>query len=729
VLREEQIDLRRERAKAARFRIAKLDGKGYFGTYSVTNPVSRGQYKVTIRGFDVGDNRCSCPDYKSNTLGTCKHIEAVLAHIATEAPANVRKRKAAVIRPEITLDYGERLTLRLRLPPRHSDDLAAVARQFFDDQGLWRAGDHFAEFEDAARKAPEEIAIDPEAYDFIDRAVELHAMAEREHEWLAELEAGKKPDTLRDLLRIPLYDYQLRGAIFAACRGRAILGDDMGLGKTIQALAAAEILARLRNIQSVLVIAPASVKYQWADEIRRLTARTVLVIDGDQDERATLYGRPAFYRLINYEQATRDLERLNASPPDMVVLDEAQRIKNWEAKTSRAIKKLRSRYALVLTGTPLENKLEELYSIVQFVDDRRLGPAFQFLHDHRIEDKNGQLTGYRNLEAIRDRLAPIFLRRTRADVLTQLPARTDTVRYAELRPEQREPYDEQRRGLVRLLAKPFLTDLDRKRILSCLTNLRLICDSTFLFDKATHISPKLDEFADLVAEFTASADHKAVAFSQWETMLREAASLLDRLGVGYALLHGRIPGPERKELIERFRNEPGCRFFLSTDAGGTGLNLQHADTVIHLEPPWNPAIVEQRVGRVHRMGQERPVTVVSLVTRSSIEERIVQVMQQKRALFAGLFASDSDEIDFAALGQPAFVDSVRDIVGEEPAATSPDASLARAKLAASSVQFLEALGEVLATEPAPLAADLAARAKRALHAILGALDEGEPNES
>jgi SNF2 family DNA or RNA helicase len=255
-----------------------------------------------------------------------------------------------------------------------------------------------------------------------------------------------------------------------------------------------------------------------------------------------------------------------------------------------------------------------------------------------------------------------------------------------------------------------------------LTNLRLICDSTFLYDKATHISPKLDEFADLVAEFTASADHKAVVFSQWETMLREAAAVLDRLGVGYALLHGRIPGPERKDLIERFRNESACRFFLSTDAGGTGLNLQHADTVIHLEPPWNPAVVEQRVGRVHRMGQERPVTVVSLVTRCSIEERFVQVMQQKRALFAGLFASDSDEIDFTALGQPAFVESVRDIVGEETAATAPDAAAARAKLAASSVQFLEALSEVLV-------ADLAVRAKRALQAILGALDESEPNES
>jgi SNF2 family DNA or RNA helicase len=727
VLREEQVDLRRERARAGRFRITKLDGKGYFGTYRVANPITQGQYTVAIRGFDVGDNRCTCPDYKSNTLGTCKHIEAVLTSVAAEAPANVRRRKAAVTRPEVVLDYGERLALRLRLPPRHSDDLGQLARRYFDERGLWKAGDDFAEFEESARRVPEEIAIDPEAYDFIDRAVEVHAMSAREREWLAELDAGRTPEVLRDLLKIPLYDYQLRGAVFAASRGRAILGDDMGLGKTVQALAAAEILARLRNIQSVLVVAPASVKYQWEDEIRRLTDRTVQVVDGDRDERGALYGRPAFYRLVNYEQATRDLERLNAAATDLVVLDEAQRIKNWEAKTSRAIKKLRSRYALVLTGTPLENKLEELYSIVQFVDDRRLGPAFQFLHDHRIEDEQGQLTGYRNLEAIRDKLAPIFLRRTRSDVLAQLPERTDTIRYVELGPEQKGPYDDQRRALVRLLAKPFLTDLDRKRILSCLTNLRLICDSTYLYDKATHVSPKLDEFAELAAELTSDRHHKAVVFSQWETMLREAAAVLDRLKVGYVLLHGRIPGPDRKPLIERFRNDNECRLFLSTDAGGTGLNLQNADTVIHLELSWNPAVLEQRVGRVHRLGQERPVSVVSLVTHGTIEERIVQVMQQKRALFAGLFASDSDEVDFAALGQPAIVETMREVVGEAAAASQPDASAARAKLASAGVQFLEALAEVLSVEKPVLAPDLAARATKALDALMSALNaESEP---
>ena len=161
---------------------------------------------------------------------------------------------------------------------------------------------------------------------------------------------------------MPLYPYQLHGAIFAACRGRCILGDDMGLGKTVQTLAAAELLARERGIERVLVVAPASVKYQWETEIRKFTGREVQVIDGTAEQRRAQYSQPTFYRLINYEQVVRDLDELNAWQPDLIVLDEAQRIKNWESKTSRAVKKLRSRYAIVLTGTPLENKLEELYS-------------------------------------------------------------------------------------------------------------------------------------------------------------------------------------------------------------------------------------------------------------------------------------------------------------------------------------------------------------------------------
>src|SRR4029079_1190313 len=299
----------------------------------------------------------------------------------------------------------------------------------------------------AIESVPEQVTVMSDAMDFIDREVERRDLGRREQELLTELDRDGDDAPTRHLLRIPLYDFQARGAVFLACRVRSILGDDMGLGKTPQTMAAIELLARERGVQRVLVVAPASVKYQWEGEIKKFTSRDAQVIEGGPEDRKDLYTRPAFYRLVNYEQVVRDREAINAWKPDVVVLDEAQRIKNWESKTSKEVKKLKSRYAIVLTGTPLENKLEELYSIVQFVDERRFGPAFQFLHEHRVLDEAGNLKGYRNLDTIRERLAPLFLRRPRGEVLTQLPERTDNTVYVELAEEQRIPYEDQRGNL------------------------------------------------------------------------------------------------------------------------------------------------------------------------------------------------------------------------------------------------------------------------------------------
>lgn len=684
MLREEQIDLRRQRAKTTKFTIENLGKNRVFSDYRVTNPESGGRYEVHVRGFEVGDNTCTCPDFKANTLGTCKHIEAVLDDLRDDLPPHLQKKKAAVQRPEVYLHYGEQLRLGLHLPPRHSDRLGRLAQTYFDDKGLWSGRGKYPDLIRDVEAVPEEVTVLSDALDFVDREIERADLLAREQEWLKQLEAG----TLDlKLLPVSLYDYQVRGALFLACRGRSILGDDMGLGKTVQTLAAVELLARERGIRRVLVVAPASVKYQWETEIRRFTARPVQVIEGLPDARKDQYAQPTFYRLVNYEQVVRDREAVNAWKPDVVVLDEAQRIKNWESKTSREVKKLVSRYAIVLTGTPLENKLEELYSIVQFVDERRFGPAFEFLHAHRVVDAGGNLVGYRNLDAIREKLAPIFLRRTRAEVLTQLPERTDNTVFVELAPEQRGPYEEQRSALARLLQKPYLTDLDRKRILACVVNLRTLCDSTFLHDRATHVSPKLDEFAELLPELI-GADvsplpqgegepppapgpgdtgpaHKVVVFSQWETMAFEAAKVLDRLGVGYAVLHGGLSGKDRKAALEKFQTDPACAVFLSTDAGGTGLNLQVADTVVNLELPWNPAVLEQRIARVHRMGQRRPVRVVNFVTRGTIEERVLRTLEAKQSLFDGLFEGDVDELPFAAAQQTNFLDALRKLTGAE----------------------------------------------------------------
>jgi SNF2 family DNA or RNA helicase len=703
MLREEQIDIRRKRAAEGQFRIQNLGRNRVFSDYQITNPATGGQYRVSIRGFDVGDNTCACPDFRTNTLGTCKHIEAVLAALREETPPQLRRRKAAVTHPEIYLRYGEQLRLGLHLPPRPSPPMQTLADTFFDPQGLWRAGDHYQNLIEAVEKVPEQVTIYSDAMEFMEREIERHEMAEREKEWLAQLEIG---ELTLDLLKVPLYPYQMRGALFAACRGRCILGDDMGLGKTVQTLAAAELLARERGIERVLVVAPASVKYQWETEIRKFTERSVQVIEGSTAERRNQYRQPTFYRLINYEIAVRDLDELNVWQPDLIVLDEAQRIKNWESKTSKAVKRLRSRYAIVLTGTPLENKLEELYSIVQFVDDRRLGPAFQFLHDHRVVDDKGQLQGYRNLDKIREKLAPILLRRTRAEVLSQLPARTDNTIYVEMADAQRGPYAEHQATLARLIGKKYLSEVDRRRILACLANLRMLCDSTFLLDKETNVSPKLDELAELLRDLLSAGPHKVVVFSQWEMMLQKAAEVAEKLGFGFTLLHGKVPGKERRALLERFRDDENCRVFFSTDAGGTGLNLQVADTVINLEVPWNPAVLEQRIARVHRMGQHRPVQVFNLVTRDSIEERVLRTLDKKRSLFEGLFTGTDDEVMFSAVGHQAFLESVRELLTDEPvlavpgepqAAPTADALAdARQALVQAGVQLLEALAAVLA---------------------------------
>ncbi|HBI43637.1 MAG TPA: helicase Snf2 [Planctomycetales bacterium] len=731
MLREKEIDIRRNRAAKEGFSIQNLGRNRVFSDYKVTNLTNHHQYRVSIRGFDVGDNRCECPDFLANTLGTCKHIEAVLISLRDETPPQLRRRKAAVTHPEIYLQYTEQLRVGIHLPPRHSDQLHALAETFFDGQGLWKAEDHYQNLIEAVAGVPEQVTTFSDAMQFMEGEIERQEMAGRERDWLNQLEREEPSPVLCDLLKVPLYPYQMRGALFLACRGRCVLGDDMGLGKTVQTLAAVELLARERGVERVLVVAPASVKYQWETEIQKYTGRPVQVVEGNAAERRARYKQPTFYRLINYETVVRDLQELNAWQPDLIVLDEAQRIKNWESKTSKAVKRLCSRYAVVLTGTPLENKLEELFSIVAFVDERRLGPAFQFRHDHRVEDANGKLLGYRNLDALREKLAPILLRRTRAEVLSQLPARTDTTVYVEMAAAQRPLYAEHQATLGRILQKKYLTELDRRRILCCIANLRMLCDSTFLLDHQTNVSPKLEEVAELLRELLGPEPHKVVVFSQWEVMLRKAAEVVEQLGVGHTILHGNIPGKDRRKLLEKFRDDPECRVFLSTDAGGTGLNLQAADTVINLEVPWNPAVLDQRIARVHRMGQHRPVQVFNLVTRDSIEERVLRTLEQKRSLLTEIFAGGNDEVAFGSLGHQAFLETVRQLVGEEAvqltaAAPPPTTDDARLKLAQAGVQLLEALATVMAEStrkggPTTLPAETLQRGTAALQTILKSL--------
>jgi SNF2 family DNA or RNA helicase len=682
MLVEQQIAERRERASSAIAKVLEKPAGEPYGDYRVKSASGKA-YRVAMRGPGLFENYCSCPDFAVNTLGTCKHIEALLLRLGKRYGRALARKKYARSRASISLQYGETIDVRLRLPAAPSPTLRTLAEEFFDAAGLLRK-EHLRSFDrviEAFRKADLEAVIYSDVLEHLDRENELAEGLDLERELVAKL--GRGQDPLSGVLKTKLLPYQERGAIFAACRGRVVLADDMGLGKTVQALAAAEMLRRRRGIERVLVVAPASVKYQWKTEIERFTDLSAQVIDGLLPRRRELYASPKFFNLSSYELVLKDVRYMHELAPDLIILDEAQRIRNWTTATARTIKQLKSRYAFVLTGTPLENKLEELFSVVEFIDGRRLGPAFRFLHEHRTEDEKGHLIGYRGLDRIHDQLSPILLRRTRQEVLKDLPPRTDRILHVSLTPEQAEPYWEQHDILAALMRKwerqGWLSEIDQKRVLCCLQNMRMLCNSTFLFDKQTNHSPKLAEFREIIRELAIEEERKVVVFSEYERMTHLAGEELKKLGIGFVSLHGGVPSRNRGALMEKFRHDAECRVFLSTDAGGVGLNLQAASAVINFEPPWNPARLEQRIGRVHRMGQAHPVHVVHLLTKNTIEERVWETLKVKKSLFAGVFDSPTGEVSFAALGKKSVLQAVKEIFADQPGRPKPVIEPAPAK--------------------------------------------------
>ncbi|MFN3489422.1 MAG: DEAD/DEAH box helicase, partial [Emticicia sp.] len=394
---------------------------------------------------------------------------------------------------------------------------------------------------------------------------------------------------------------------------------------------------------------PTSLKYQWKSEIEKFTDNSVHVIEGTLIKRTAQYQYvDAFYVIVSYHTITQDLDLLNKMEADMVILDEAQRIKNWKTKVSQQIKKLITPYAIILTGTPLENKLEELYSITQLIDVFRLGPVYRFLNQYQITDDSGKVVGYKNLNEISKLLSDILIRRTKKEVLSQLPKRMDKNLFVPMTQEQMDIHNGLGDNVAKLVNKwrryGFLNETDRRRLLLSLSQMRMVCDSTFILDQKTRHDTKIEEVMNILDEFFENSDEKVVIFSQWERMTRLVAHELTERGIKFENLHGGIESMKRKDLLDNFKNDPESRVFLSTDAGGVGLNLQSASLLINLDIPWNPAILEQRIARIYRLGQERNVSIINLVSTGTIEHKMLDVLKFKGAMAEGVLDGGEDTI-------------------------------------------------------------------------------------
>ncbi len=664
-----QRTLRRQFGREQAFGLENIGAEPFFSEFRVSNPQSKNAYRVAIRGKLPGDSYCACPDYATNELGTCKHIEFVLA--ALEKKRGAKSAFARGYHPpfsELYLRNDDGRALHFRAGTDCPPSVLKAAGLLFDAAHGWvLPPEKFGELERfvaAVAKSGHELRAYDDALDFVagqrdaaHRAAALDGIFPR----------GAANSSLKKLLKVPMYPYQTEGALFAVRAGRALIGDEMGLGKTIQAIAAAEILARHFGASKVLVICPTSLKYQWQSEIKRFSGRDSFVITGGRAQRQKDYIRDDFCKITNYEKLQPDLDLIAAWAPDLVIVDEAQRVKNWNTIAARALKRIDSPYALVLTGTPLENKLEELISIVQFVDQHRLGPTWKLLHEHQVKDEHGRVTGYTGLEKIGQTLAPIMIRRRKSEVLQQLPERTDQNLLVPMTELQMTYHQENAEIVTKIVQRwrkmKFLSDQDQRRLTCALQNMRMSCNSTYLLDQETDHGVKADELAALFDGLFEQPEAKAVVFSQWTRTHDIVIRRLEARGIGYVSFHGGVPSEKRPALVERFRDDPDCRVFLSTDAGATGLNLQHASTLVNMDLPWNPALLEQRIARIHRMGQKRPVRIVNFVAKGTIEEGMLSVLAFKRSLAAGILDGGTGEISLGGSRLNRFMKDVENVTG------------------------------------------------------------------
>lgn len=639
-LQEWQIALRRQAALREKFLIAEKNRKEDPGYYNVVNSVSHSEYRVVYRGQESSWNYCSCMDFKTSQLGTCKHLEAVKLWIEENHKRVCRKAPPYT---SVYLSYQGERNVCLRIGTDNEDEFRQLAVPYFTPDGVMRpeAIDSITEFFRDAVRLNNTFRWYSDALGFI--------LEKRDSRRRAQLLSDYASDAVLDtLLKAKLYPYQKEGIRFAFRAGKSIIADEMGLGKTIQAIGTAELMKKNGFISSVLIICPTSLKYQWKKEIERFTDSKAIVVEGNHLNRKKLYEAEEFYKIVSYNSVCNDIKILKSLHTDFLIMDEVQRLKNWNTQISKYARHIESEYAVVLSGTPLENKLEELYSIMQFVDQYCLGPYYQFVDQTVVKSDTGKVISYQNLNAIGAQMKDVLIRRRKRDVSIQLPGRMDKVMFVPMTQQQREMHDEYQNIVAQLVYKwtrtRFLSEKDRKRLLLMLSQMRMLCDSTYILDQKSRYDTKVEETLNILKNVFESGDDKVVIFSQWERMTRLIAAELDALGVRYEYLHGGIPSEDRKNLTDNFTELAESRVFLSTDAGSTGLNLQVASILINLDLPWNPAILEQRIARIYRIGQKKNIQVINLVASQTIEERMLSTLNFKSSLFEGILDNGEDTI-------------------------------------------------------------------------------------
>ncbi|GAB6190383.1 SNF2-related protein [Desulfocastanea catecholica] len=681
-IKQQALEDRHRRAKQEALTISQ--GDMLKGDHLVTTAKGR-QYQVTLHNPATGTGHCSCPDFYSNKLSTCKHLIFLSTCLKEQKGFTARLARETFPYIDIFWDsaVGKPRLFHEQDNKDNGEELTGLLTEIFDENNLFRQDDivNFIPYLHRLERFKQVRVQEPVMRKLTNAATDNE---------LTHAASGPAAD-INSCLQVTPYAYQQEGIAFGLYKKAVLIGDEMGLGKTLQAIGLCICKKNVFGFRKVLVVTMSSLKQQWQREIERFSDEKACIIAGNAQKRKEQYRTDtSLFKITNYEAVLRDVTVISRLKPDVIVLDEAQRIKNFATKTAEAVKSLPRQHAIILTGTPLENKLEDVYSLVQFLDPERLSPLWQFAAEHFLlsRRKKGDILGYVKLHNLHEKLTTLVIRRRKEEVLEQLPELIVNDYYIDLHQEQAEIHAGYSKSLLPLLNKKFLTPMDLLRIQALLLKMRQTCDSTYLIDRQTNISPKLDELANILDELIMQNGRKVVIFSEWTTMTMLIGKHLSRAAIPFVELSGKVPVVKRQALIDEFNTNPDCKVFLSTDAGGTGLNLQAADCVVNFELPWNPAKLNQRIGRVNRIGQKSTcINVINLIAKYSIEERIMAGIKLKGELFDGVFDGGEDEVMLDRQKRQELVNQLREMMGEDAEMLRPE-SMPVEELAEDTPHFL-----------------------------------------
>jgi len=670
---------RRQKAEKANYRIKWASN--IHGDHILTNENGI-KYKIFLRDFKNETGYSDSMDSRLNKLGTTKHIMYAFRKLKEDKSLFDRLSKTYPF-IEIFCDPLNEYKITWHFPSKIAVDEQLLLSRYFKNSSFIEDSElkGFLGFIEESVEYTR-IRIRPEVQEKIETAFE--------EEMLENLKSGYQPDY--SPINGELYPYQKEGIDFSLFRKAAIIADEMGLGKTIQAIGTAVLKKGIFDFRKTLVVCPASLKEQWKKEIEKFSNEKALIIEGFPDERERQYSdNDHFFFIVNYETILRDQLALNKAGFDFLILDEAQRIKNFETKTASSIRRLLFKHVLIITGTPIENRLIDIFSIVSAINPHFFGPLWEFSYQHCLFDpeKHNKINGYYNLQKLNKQLEPILIRREKRKVLDQLPNVQQINVPVNLSPLQADYHASYAKGIATIIRKKFLTPYDLQKLQLLLASMRMVCDSTFLIDEETNESPKLEELKYILLEKldVINSDSKIIIFSEWVKVHKLIGHILRENNIGFTELNGSVPVKLRGELIRKFETNPHCKIFLSTEAGGSGLNLQVANTLINFELPWNPAKKNQRIGRIDRLGQKsNKLTIFNFITRNSIEQQIASGLLVKQNLFDGVLDGESktNSVDFSTKGRSQFIQQLEEFIAETENAEIIEPSLSFA-------------GEVMAT--------------------------------